>query len=99
MAAPAPPQLALERGSSTLADQSSIGSKWLPSSSKDGSSVLHRDLVRLALARAQLLIGGVGGDAVEPAAEGGLALEGVDLPRRRPERVLRRLLGVLVRSR
>ena len=50
----------------------------------------------LALPRPQLLIRGVGGDPVEPAPERRLALEGVDLPRRRPEGILHDLLRVLL---
>src|SRR3989454_9834291 len=61
--------------------------------------VLERDLVGLRFPRSELLIGRVRGDAVEPAAERRLALDRVDLARRRPERVLRDLFGVLVRPR
>src|SRR5262249_56735620 len=56
----------------------------------------ERDLARLAAARAELLIRGVRGDTIEPAAERRLALERRDFPRGGPQRVLGRLLGVLV---
>src|SRR5438034_3386813 len=52
--------------------------------------VVEGDLVGLRLPRAELLVGRVRRDAVEPAAERRLALERVDLARRRPERVLDR---------
>src|SRR5437660_1208737 len=61
-----------------------------------GRDRVHGDLVALALPAPQLLIGRVGGDAVDPAAEGRLPLEGVDLPGRGPERVLHHFLGVLL---
>src|SRR5437879_1400167 len=63
-----------------------------------GQDVVERDLARLAASRAQLLVGGVGGDAVQPAAEGRLALEGADLARGRPEGVLSGLLGVFLHT-
>src|SRR3989338_8518987 len=51
---------------------------------------------RLRLARAQLLVRRVGGDPVEPAPEGGLLLERLDLADRGPQRILGRLLGILL---
>src|SRR5213593_650013 len=61
--------------------------------------IFDRDLVRLRSTRPKLLIRGVGGDAVEPAPEGGLPFEGRDLAGGRPEGVLGRLLRVFVRPR
>src|SRR5215510_11658363 len=55
-----------------------------------------RHLVAPALPPAKLLVRGVGGDAIDPAAERGLALEHADLPRRRPEGVLHHFLGILL---
>src|SRR5262245_9320557 len=53
-------------------------------------------LALLALSSAELLVRRIGGDAIEPTAECRLALEGVDLPRRRPERVLYDLFRILL---
>src|SRR5262249_60035532 len=47
---------------------------------------------------ANLLIGGVRDDPIEPGAERGLASEGLDLADHRPERVLHDLLGILLVS-
>jgi hypothetical protein len=63
------------------------------------SESVERDLARLRLAGPDLHVRGVRGDAIQPAAERRLTLERVDLARRRPERVLRRLLRILVRPR
>ena len=57
--------------------------------------VVEGDLGRLLPARAQLLVGRVGGDPVDPRAERRLALEHADLAGGRPQRVLGGLLGVL----
>src|SRR5436190_1391509 len=57
--------------------------------------VVERHLARLAATGTQLLVRRVRGDAIEPAAERRLAFERADLARGRPQRVLRRLLGVL----
>src|SRR5262249_511040 len=43
-------------------------------------------------------VGGVGGDAIEPASERGIAFEGADLARGRPEGVLGDLFRVLSRA-
>src|SRR5258706_14722532 len=54
------------------------------------------DLVALPVPAAQLLVRRVGGDAVDPAPEGGLTLEGVDIAGDRPEGVLHHFLRVLL---
>src|SRR5262245_63722836 len=61
-----------------------------------GRERIPRHLALLTLSSAKLLVRRVGSDAIQPAAECRLALEGVDLPRRRPERVLHDLLRVLL---
>src|SRR2546425_8492699 len=50
-------------------------------------------------AATDLLIGGVGDDAVEPGPEGRLASERVDLADHRPDGVLNDFLGVLLAQR
>src|SRR5919204_3843171 len=61
-----------------------------------GQYVVERDLARLAATRTQLLVRGVRGDAIEPATERRLAFERADLARGGPQRVLGRLLRVLI---
>src|SRR5262245_13573095 len=64
-----------------------------------GRERIPRDLALLALSSTELLVRGIGSDAIEPTAECRLALERVDLSRRRPERVLHDLLRVLLVAR
>src|SRR5260370_20980678 len=56
--------------------------------------VFPRHFVPSAPPPPPLLVGRVGGDPVHPRAEGGGPPEGVDLAARRPQGVLRDLLGV-----
>src|SRR3989441_6892790 len=57
--------------------------------------LVERDVAASVSPAAELLVGGVGDDAVEPGAEGRLTPERVDLPDHGPERVLHDFLGVL----
>ena len=55
----------------------------------------RRDLVTLARAAAELLVGGVRCDAVDPGSEGRITSEGIDLLDHAAESVLHGLLGIL----
>ncbi len=92
-------QLGLERRLLDAPDQSRRGSACWPSSSKAGGRSSQEISLPLAVPAAELLVRRVGGDPVHPAAEGRLALEGVDLARGRPERVLHHFLGILLVAR
>src|SRR5437899_2157094 len=60
---------------------------------------VRRDVALTASPPANLLIGGVGHDAIEPRPERGLAAKAVDLVHDRQQRVLHHFLGVLRRAR
>src|SRR5690242_4858280 len=66
---------------------------------EDRQQILPGDLLPAALTRPELLVRGVGGDAIQPAAERRFALEHVDLPGCGPEGVLDDLLGILLIAR
>ena len=56
--------------------------------------LVQRAIAKPSPAVAQLVIGNIGDDAVEPGAEGGAASERVDLPHDLPQRVLHNLYGI-----
>src|SRR2546425_2787157 len=61
--------------------------------------LVERDVAASVSPAAELLVGSIGDDSVEPGAEGRLTPERVDFPHHRPERVLYHFLGVLRASR
>src|SRR6266545_8359330 len=61
-----------------------------------GLEVVPQDLVAPAAPAAELLVCRIGRDPVHPAAESRVTLEGPDLARGGPQRVLRHLLRILL---
>src|SRR5690242_21006771 len=60
---------------------------------------VERDIAECPWTSADLLIGGVADDAVDPGSEGRVTPERIDLPHRVPKRILDSFLGVLLVAR
>src|SRR5437879_13211172 len=64
-----------------------------------GQNFVERDIDECLWTSANLFVGGVADDPVDPGSEGRVPPERIDLPHHAPERILDGLLGILLVTR